>query len=113
GNDVAAAVLPDDFIHRGLSHEPRIQLFPAEFKSRRDLRTIHDVSRLMRVLRPEWVVGTFKAEYWGLALAAKMAGVPLAVFSHLDQRVRPSMVSRYMRLVRGVIVPSQCLRRRK
>jgi glycosyltransferase involved in cell wall biosynthesis len=67
----------------------------------------------MRAVHPDWVVGTFKAEYWGLALAAKMAGVPLAVFSHLDQRVRPSMVSRYMRLVRGVIVPSQFLRRRK
>jgi glycosyltransferase involved in cell wall biosynthesis len=67
----------------------------------------------MRTLRPEWSVGTFKAEYWGLALAAKMAGMPLAVFSHLDQRVRPSMVSRYMRLLRGVIVPSEYLRQRK
>lgn len=113
GHEVAAAVCPDEFIHRALAGDTRIRLFPAEFRSRRDLRTIHDVSRLMRTLRPEWAVGTFKAEYWGLALAAKMAGLPLAVFSHLDQRVRPSMVSRYMRLLRGVIVPSEFLRRRK
>jgi glycosyltransferase involved in cell wall biosynthesis len=113
GHEVAAAVCPDEFIHRGLSAHIGIQLFPAEFRSRRDLRTIHDISRLMRSLRPDWLVGTFKAEYWGLALASKLGGVPLAVFSHLDQRVRPSMVSRYMRLVRGVIVPSHYLRRRK
>jgi glycosyltransferase involved in cell wall biosynthesis len=113
GHEVAAAVCPDEFIHRGLSPHLNIQLFPAEFRSRRDLRTIHDISRLMRSLRPDWVVGTFKAEYWGLALASKLGGVPLAVFSHLDQRVRPSMVSRYMRLVRGIIVPSHYLRRRK
>jgi glycosyltransferase involved in cell wall biosynthesis len=113
GHEVAAAVCPDDVIHRGLADDGRIQLFPAEFRSRRDLRTIHDVSRLMRTLRPDWAVGMFKAEYWGLAHAAKSAGTPLVLFSHLDQRIRPTMVNRYMRLVRGVLVPSHYLRMRK
>ena len=112
GHEVAAAVRPHDFIHRALAGDERIQLFAAEFKSRRDLRTIRELSRLARKLRPDWIVGAFKAEYWGLAVVAKTAGVPLVLFSHLDQRIRPLMLSRFTRFVRGVIVPSHYLRRR-
>lgn len=67
----------------------------------------------MRTVRPDWVIGAFKAEYWGTALAAKAADVPLALFSHLDQRIRPLMLNRLMQLVRTVIVPSEYLRQRK
>ena len=112
GHEVFAAVRPDDFIQRGLALDPRITLFDVEFRSRRDLHAIHRISKLARTLRPDWIVGAFKAEYWGLAVAAKTAGVPLALFSHLDQRIRPLLVSRFGRLVRGVIVPSQYLRGR-
>jgi glycosyltransferase involved in cell wall biosynthesis len=112
GHDVAAAVRPDDFIHRALARDERIRLFPAEFRSRGDLHAIRQLTRLARTLRPDWIVGAFKAEYWGLALVAKSAGVPLVLFSHLDQRIRPVMLNPIMRLVRGVIVPSQYLRRR-
>jgi len=38
--------------------------------------------------------------------------VPLALFSHLDQRVPPMMLNRIARLVQTVIVPSEYLRRR-
>lgn len=113
GHDVSAAVCPDDFIHRGLADDERIRLFPVEFRSRRDMRAIRDIIRLARSLRPDWIVGAFKAEYWGLAIAAKAADVPLVLFSHLDQRIRPLMLNRLMRLVRGVIVPSEYLRGRK
>jgi glycosyltransferase involved in cell wall biosynthesis len=112
GHDVSAAVRPDDFIHRALAREERIRLFPAEFRSRHDLRTIQELSRLARVLRPDWIVGSFKAEYWGLTLAAKAANVPLVLFSHLDQRVPPVMLNRVAKLVRAVIVPSEYLRAR-
>jgi len=112
GHEVAAAVRPDDFIHRALANDERIRLFAAEFRSRSDLHTIRQLTRLARTLRPDWIVGAFKAEYWGLALVAKSAGVPLVLFSHLDQRIRPVMLNPLMRLVRGVIVPSQYLRRR-
>src|SRR6185503_3480637 len=112
GHEIIAAVRPDDFIHRGLADHPRVRLVPAEFRSRRDLRTIRELSCLMRSLRPDWVVGAFKAEYWGLAVAAKLAGVRLVLFSHLDQRIRPAMVHDFARLVRGIVVPSEYLRRR-
>ena len=113
GHDVSAAVRPHDFIHRGLAGDDRIRLFPVEFRSRRDLRAIRDLVRIARTVRPDWIVGAFKAEYWGLAIAAKAADVPLVLFSHLDQRIRPLMLNRLMRLVRGVIVPSNYLRQRK
>jgi glycosyltransferase involved in cell wall biosynthesis len=113
GHEVSAAVRPDDFIHRGLAGDDRIRLFPVEFNSRRDLRAVRDLVRIARAVRPDWIVGAFKAEYWGLAIAAKAADVPLVLFSHLDQRIRPLMLNRLMRLVRGVIVPSDYLRQRK
>lgn len=112
GHGVAAAVRPDDFIHRSLEGEDRIRLFPVEFRSRRDLRTIRGLTQLTRALRPDWIVGWFKGEYMALAIAAKSAGVPLMLFSHLDQRIRPYMLNPLGRLVRAVIVPSEYLRGR-
>jgi glycosyltransferase involved in cell wall biosynthesis len=112
GHDVVAAVRPDDFIHRNLQDDQRIRLFSVRFRSRRDLRTIRELTRLARELKPDWIVSWFKAEYWSVAVAAKSAGVPVMLFSHLDQRIRPYMVARLMGLVQGVIVPSQYLRRR-
>lgn len=112
GHEVIAAVRADDFIHRGLACDSRIQLLPVEFRGRRDIRAIRDLIRFMRRVRPDWVVGAFKAEYWGIAFAARAADVPLVLFSHLDQHIRPLMLSRLMRLVRAVIVPSEYLRRR-
>ncbi|HEY4137237.1 MAG TPA: glycosyltransferase family 4 protein [Casimicrobiaceae bacterium] len=112
GHDVAAAVRADDFIHRGLAQDPRIHLYPLEFRGRRDLRAMRELSRITRSLEPDWMIGAFKAEYWALALVAKSAGVPLVLFSHLDQRIRPLMLSQITGLVRSVIVPSEYLRRR-
>jgi glycosyltransferase involved in cell wall biosynthesis len=112
GHEVIAAVCADEFIHRGLACDARIRLLPVEFRSRRDVRAIRDLIRIMRRERPDWVVGAFKAEYWGIAFAAKAADVPLVLFSHLDQHIRPWMLGRLMRLVRAVIVPSEYLRRR-
>jgi glycosyltransferase involved in cell wall biosynthesis len=112
GHDVYAAVRPDDFIHRGLAQDPRIRLFPVEFRSRRDLRAMRQLSRLAKSIEPDWIVGAFKAEYWALSLVAKSARVPLVLFSHLDQRIRPLMLSPLTRLVRTVIVPSEYLRKR-
>ncbi len=112
GHEVFAAVRPGDFIHRGLALDTRIQLCPIEFTSRRDVAAVRTLARMTRRIRPDWMIGAFKLEYWGIAVAAKSAGVPLALFSHLDQRIRPVMLHRLTRLVRGVIVPSEYLRRR-
>src|SRR4051795_8680444 len=100
GHDVSAAVRPDDFIHRGLMQDGRIRLLPIEFRTRRDVRAVRGLFRIIREVRPDWIVGAFKLEYWGVAVAAKSAGVPLVFFSHLDQRIRPVMLHRLTRLVR-------------
>ena len=110
GHEVVAAVRPGDFIHRGLAQDDRIQLVPIEFRTRRDIAAVQSLARIARRIRPDWMVGAFKLEYWGIAVAAKAAGVPLALFSHLDQRIRPVMLHQLTRLVRGVIVPSEYLR---
>lgn len=112
GHEVSAAVRPDDFIHRALAQDARVRLFPIEFRSRRDLRAMRALTRITRSIEPDWIVGAFKAEYWALSIVAKSAGVPLVLFSHLDQRIRPVMLSPLTRLVRSVIVPSEYLRRR-
>src|SRR5690349_1207424 len=85
GHDVAAAVRPDDFIHRGLAVDSRIRLFAAQFRNRRDVRTIRELSQVARALRPDWIVGAFKAEYKGLAVVAKAVDARLVLLSHLDQ----------------------------
>jgi glycosyltransferase involved in cell wall biosynthesis len=112
GHEVFAAVRPEDFIHRGLAQDDRVHLCPIEFKSRRDVVAVRALVQMARRIRPDWIIGAFKLDYWGIAVAAKTAGVPLALFSHLDQRIRPVMLHRLTRLVRGVIVPSEYLRRR-
>jgi len=112
GHEVFAAVRPGDFIHRGLAPDDRIHLCAIEFRSRRDVVAVRALAKMARHIRPDWMIGAFKLEYWGIAVAAKSAGVPLALFSHLDQRIRPVMVHRLTQLVRGVIVPSEYLRRR-
>jgi glycosyltransferase involved in cell wall biosynthesis len=112
GHEVFAAVRPGDFIHRGLALDGRIQVLPIEFKTRRDVAAVRQLSQIAKRIRPDWMIGAFKLEYWGIAVAAKTAGVPLALFSHLDQRIRPVMLHRLTQLVRGVIVPSEYLRRR-
>ena len=112
GHEVIAAVRPDDFIHRGLAQDPRIALFPIEFRTRRDLRAMRRLARIVRATKPDWIVGAFKAEYWALSFVAKTTRVPLVLFSHLDQRIRPLMLSPVTGLVRSVIVPSEYLRRR-
>lgn len=106
GHDVAAAVWPDDVIHRALAADGRVRLFPAAFRVRNDIGATRDVMRIARALRPDWIVGTFKREYWPLAIAAQLLGVPLVLFSHLDQRMQPLMAHGLPRLVRRIIAPS-------
>lgn len=112
GHEVSAAVRPDEFIHRGLAQDSRIRLYPIEFRTRRDLRAMREVARIARAAKPDWMIGAFKAEYWALSFVAKTVRVPLVLFSHLDQRINPLMVSPVTGLVRSVIVPSEYLRGR-
>jgi glycosyltransferase involved in cell wall biosynthesis len=112
GHEVAAAVWPGDVIHAALAPDPRVRLYPACFRVRNDLGATRDVMRIAREFQPDWIVGTFKREYWPLAAASKLLRTPIVLFSHLDQRMQPLMVRGLPRLVHRIIAPSEYQRAR-
>lgn len=106
GHDVSAAVWPDEFIHRALAADPRVRLHPVAFRKTNDLGATRAVARIARALRPDWIVGTFKNEYWPLAVVGRALGIPVVLFSHLDQRMHPTMTLGVPRLVKRILTPS-------
>jgi glycosyltransferase involved in cell wall biosynthesis len=112
GHEVSAVVRPGDYIHRALEAAGGVRLFGACFERRNDVRATREVVRAAREVRPDWMVGSFKREYWPLAVAARLLRVPLVLFSHLDQRMQPLMVHGLPRVVRRIIAPSEYQRRR-
>ena len=112
GHDVAAAVWPDEFIHRALADDARVRLLPLCVVGRNDVRATRELARLVRAERPDWLVGTFKREYWPVAIVGRLCRVPVVLFSHLDQRFHPTMTLAIPRLVRQIVAPSEYQRRR-
>jgi glycosyltransferase involved in cell wall biosynthesis len=112
GHDVAAAVWPDEFIHRALADHARVRLLPLCVVARNDVRAARELARLVRAERPDWLVGTFKREYWPVAVVGRLRRVPVVLFSHLDQRFHPTMRIGVPRLVRRLIAPTEYQRRR-
>jgi glycosyltransferase involved in cell wall biosynthesis len=112
GHDVSAVVWPDEFIHRALAADPRIRLLPGTFRGRNDVGATRALLRVTREVRPEWLVGTFKDEYWPLAVVGRLTRVPVVLFSHLDQRMHPTMTVGVPRLVRRILAPSEYQRQR-
>jgi len=112
GHEVAAAVWPDDVIHRALAADGRVRLHPVTFRVRNDVGATREVMRIARATRPDWIIGTFKREYWPLGVAAALMRMPLVLFSHLDQRMQPLMAHGLPRLVRRIVAPSEYQRER-
>jgi len=112
GHDVSAAVWPEEFIHRALARHPRVRLFPLRLVARYDVRGALELSRIVRAVRPDWLVGAFKREYWPVAVVGRRRRVPVVLFSHLDQRFHPTMTFALPRLVRRIVAPTEYLRRR-
>jgi glycosyltransferase involved in cell wall biosynthesis len=112
GHEVFAAVWPDEFIHRALAGDARVTLLPAQVAKRNDVRATRRLARTVHEVRPDWLVGTFKKEYWPVSLAGRLARVPVVLFSHLDQRFHPTMTFAVPRLVRRLVAPTEYQRRR-
>jgi glycosyltransferase involved in cell wall biosynthesis len=89
-----------------------VRLFPARFRVRNDVGATRDVVRIAREVRPDWLIGTFKFEYWPLAAAARLLRIPLLLFSHLDQRMQPWTFRLLPRLTHRVVAPSEYQRQR-
>lgn len=88
GHTVAAIVYPGSPIHTGLSGSG-VKLHDGVFRNAFDPRGIRAVWKVAREFRPDWIVGSFSKEYWPLAILARLLGVKLALFKHMDFAMRP------------------------
>jgi len=89
GHTVAAVVYPGAPIYQGLEGSG-VQLYDGVFRNAVDPRGIRAVWKVCRQFRPDWIVGSFSKEYWPLAILARLLGVKLAIFKHMDFAMRPA-----------------------
>jgi glycosyltransferase involved in cell wall biosynthesis len=89
GHSVAAIVYPGSPIHTGLTGSG-VELHNGVFRNAFDPRGFRTVWKVCRESRPEWIVGSFSKEYWPLAILARLLGVKLALFKHMDFPMRPA-----------------------
>ena len=109
GNEVTAIVNADTPIHHGLMNSG-VDLYFGVFRNAVDPRGIVAVWRACSKIKPDWIISNFSKEYWPLAIIAKLRGVKLALFKHMDFPMRP--VTRYFipRLADRFIVISNFMR---
>jgi len=89
GHTVTAVVYPGAPIHTGLKgSDVRVQ--EGVFRNAFDPRGIRAVWKACRAFQPDWIIGSFSKEYWPLAIIAKLLGVKLALFKHMDFAMRPA-----------------------
>lgn len=89
GHSVAAIVYPGSPIHTGLA-DSGVVLHDGVFRNAFDPRGLRTVWKVCRKFRPDWIVGSFSKEYWPLAIIARLLGVKLALFKHMDFPMRPA-----------------------
>lgn len=111
GHLVAAVVYPGAPIHAGLAGSG-VKLYDGIFRNAFDPRGILAVFKACRQFRPDWIVGSFSKEYWPLAILARLLGVKLALFKHMDFRMRPATNFFIPRLAHRFIVISDFMAER-
>lgn len=111
GHDVAAVVYPGSPIHKGLQGSG-VQLIDGVFRNAFDPRGFSAVWRTCSTFKPDWIVGSFSKEYWPLALLARMRGIKLALFKHMDFPMRFATHHFIPRLATRFIVISKFMRER-
>lgn len=89
GHSVAAIVFPGSPIHTGLK-DSGVLLHNGVFRNAFDPRGFGTVWSVSRKFQPDWIVGSFSKEYWPLAILARLLGVKLALFKHMDFPMRPA-----------------------
>jgi glycosyltransferase involved in cell wall biosynthesis len=105
GHSVSAIVYPGSPIHTGLVGSG-VELHDGVFRNAFDPRGIRTVWKVCREFRPDWMVGSFSKEYWPLAILARLLGVKLALFKHMDFAMRPATNYFIPRLANRFIVIS-------
>ena len=89
GHTVAAVVYPGAPIHAGLAGS-EVKIYDGVFRNAFDPRGIRAVWKACRQFQPDWIIGSFSKEYWPLAILARLSGVKLAIFKHMDFAMRPA-----------------------
>ena len=89
GAEVHCLVHPQGRIAQALETAPVTRHFGV-FRNSADPGGIRALRRAIRVVQPDWVIGSFSKEYWPLALISRSEGRRLALFRHMDLRLKPS-----------------------
>ncbi|TAJ78259.1 MAG: glycosyltransferase family 1 protein [Gallionellaceae bacterium] len=109
GHEVAAVVLADAPIHRGLQ-DSGVHIRTGTFRNALDPRGIRAVWRACSEFQPDWIVGSFSKEYWPLAVIGRLRGAKVALFKHMDFPLRPVTHFFIPRLAQRFIVISKFMR---
>jgi glycosyltransferase involved in cell wall biosynthesis len=109
GHEVAAVVRPDTPIHNALVGSG-VKLYSGVFRNAFDPRGILAVWRAISAFEPDWMIGSFSKEYWPLAVIARLRGVKLALFKHMDYPLRFFTHHFIPRLAHRFIVISKFMR---
>lgn len=109
GHEVAAVVRPNTPIHSGLLSS-NIQLYDGVFRNAFDPRGLIAVWRAISDFDPDWIVGSISKEYWPLVVIARLRGIKIALFKHMDYPLRFFTHCFIPRLAHRFIVISEFMR---
>lgn len=109
-HDVSAFVRPGDVIERGLAAHGGVQLFAGRFERASDPAPTLALLRVARRVRPDWIIGSFRHEYYSVALAGRMSGARVAFFQHTALPARRMTTYAIPRICDRLFVPSRFLR---
>ncbi|NOJ77838.1 glycosyltransferase family 4 protein [Myxococcus xanthus] len=88
-HQVATVARPNSFISRELMASG-LPVEPGIFRNAADVRGVRGVLRASRRVRPDWLVGSFGHEYWPLLTLGRLTGTRVALFRHLNSRLKPA-----------------------
>lgn len=111
GHPVMAVLHPHGLMRQQLRHS-EVEIVTGVFRNAIDPRGIRAVWRAVRHFRPDWIIGSFSKEYWPLAVLARLCGVRLALFKHMDKPMRWATHHAIPRLADRFIVISNFMRQR-
>jgi glycosyltransferase involved in cell wall biosynthesis len=88
GHSVLTVARPEGYIARELAASG-LPIEPGIFRNAADVRGARGVVRAVRKVKADWLVGSFGHEYWPLLALGRMTGTPVALFRHLNSRLKP------------------------
>ena len=110
GHSVSAIVYPGSPIYIGLK-DSGVTLHDGIFRNAFDPRGFATVLSVSRQFKPDWIVGSFSKEYWPLAVLSRLLGVKLALFKHMDFKMKPATNYFIPRMASRFIVISKFMKK--